>query len=71
MSQDANYIPALRFRFLTPLYDPVLRWGMREDTFKNRLIKEARIAPNSLVLDLGCGTGTLTIPSLLLACRSV
>lgn len=61
MSQDTNYIPALRFRFLTPLYDPLLRWGMREETFKNRLIKEARIAPDSRVLDLGCGTGTLTI----------
>ncbi len=61
MSQNTNYIPALRFRFLTPLYDPLLRWGMREETFKNRLIKEARIAPNSRVLDLGCGTGTLTI----------
>lgn len=61
MSQDTNYIPALRFRFLTPLYDPLLRWGMREEIFKNRLIKEARIAPGYRVLDLGCGTGTLTI----------
>lgn len=61
MTQDAKYIPALRFKFLTPLYDPLLRWGMREETFKNRLIKEARIAPDARVLDLGCGTGTLTI----------
>lgn len=61
MSQNTKYIPALRFRFLTPLYDPVLRWGMREETFKNRLIEHARIAPNFRVLDLGCGTGTLTI----------
>lgn len=61
MSQDAKYIPALCFKFLTPLYDPVLRRGMREQTFKNRLIHEAGLAPNTRVLDLGCGTGTLTI----------
>jgi len=61
MSQDTKYIPALRFKFLTPLYDPLLRWGMREETFKPRLIQDARIAPNARVLDLGCGTGTLTI----------
>lgn len=61
MARDTNYIPALHFRQLTTLYDPLLRWGMREQTFKNRLIKEARIAPNARVLDLGCGTGTLTI----------
>lgn len=61
MSQDAKYIPALRFTFLTPFYDPLLRWGMREETFKNRLIEHARIGPNFRVLDLGCGTGTLTI----------
>lgn len=61
MSQDTKYIPALQFNFLTPFYDPLLRWGMREETFKNRLLDRAHIAPNSRVLDLGCGTGTLTI----------
>ncbi|MBI5653111.1 MAG: methyltransferase domain-containing protein [Chloroflexi bacterium] len=61
MSDHNQFIPALRFKFLTPLYDPLLRWGMREITFKRRLIQEARIAPKSRVLDLGCGTGTLTV----------
>jgi len=55
------YIPALRFRFLMPLYDPLLRWGMREITFKRLLIEAARILPGWRVLDLGCGTATLTI----------
>lgn len=61
MSQNAKYIPALRFKVLTPFYDPLLRWGMREETFKQRLIERAQIAPGHRVLDLGCGTGTLTI----------
>lgn len=61
MSERNRYIPALSFRWLTPLYDPLLRWGMREETFKRRLITQANIQPGQHVLDLGCGTGTLTI----------
>lgn len=61
MKNSKPFIPALRFHFLTPLYDPLLRWGMRELTFKRRLIAEARIASGFRVLDLGCGTGTLTV----------
>ncbi|MBI2159375.1 MAG: class I SAM-dependent methyltransferase [Candidatus Rokubacteria bacterium] len=34
---------------------------MREATFKRRLIAQAEIRPGQHVLDLGCGTGTLTI----------
>ncbi|MFH1185972.1 MAG: methyltransferase domain-containing protein [Chloroflexota bacterium] len=56
-----RYIPALSFRWLTPLYDPLLRWGMREEVLKRRLIDRAGIRPQQDVLDLGCGTGTLTL----------
>ncbi len=61
MSESKRYIPALSFRWLTPLYDPLLKWVMREETFKRRLIQQANIQPNMRVLDLGCGTGTLTL----------
>ncbi len=61
MKSEPHYVPALNYRFLTPLYDPLLRWGMRELTFKRRLIQEARIEPGYRVLDIGCGTGTLTL----------
>ncbi len=56
-----RYIPALRFRWLTPAYDAILKRGMREELFKRRLIAQAGIQPGHHVLDLGCGTGTLTI----------
>lgn len=61
MAKNARYIPALQFDWLTPLYDPLLRWGMREATFKRDLINRARLEPGHRVLDLGCGTVTLTI----------
>jgi ubiquinone/menaquinone biosynthesis C-methylase UbiE len=61
MSVPDEYIPALSYDRLTPVFDPVLRWSMRELELKRRLIIQARIEPGQRVLDLGCGTATLTI----------
>jgi ubiquinone/menaquinone biosynthesis C-methylase UbiE len=61
MGNKPRYIPALRFDWLTPLYDPVLKWVFQESRFKRRLIEQAHIQPRQRVLDLGCGTGTLTL----------
>jgi SAM-dependent methyltransferase len=61
MRQTGSYIPALRYRRLTPLYDPLLKWVMRETSFKRRLIALANLAAGQRVLDLGCGTATLTL----------
>lgn len=58
---NTRYIPALSFKWLTPLYDPLLKWVMREETFKRKLVQRAGIQPNMSILDLGCGTGTLTL----------
>ena len=55
------YIPALSYDWLTPFYDPVVRLTTRENTFKKALVEQSRIAPANRVLDLACGTGTLTI----------
>jgi len=56
-----EYIPALNYDWLTPLYDPLVRWTLRESTFKRHLVKQAGIERGYQVLDLGCGTGMLTL----------
>ncbi|HET8706906.1 MAG TPA: methyltransferase domain-containing protein [Pseudomonadales bacterium] len=61
MKTNIAYIPALRWNGLTPFYDLVLSKGMREERFKRELIRQARIEPGQSVLDLGCGTATLTV----------
>jgi ubiquinone/menaquinone biosynthesis C-methylase UbiE len=55
-----TYIPALSFEWLTPLYDPVMLL-LRESTFKRTLVEQANIKNCYRVLDIGCGTATLTI----------
>ncbi|MGB9979552.1 class I SAM-dependent methyltransferase [Methanobacterium sp.] len=55
-----NYIPAFRYNWLTPFYDLIMKL-MRESTIKNDLVKSVSIKKNYKLLDLGCGTATLTI----------
>lgn len=56
-----GYVAALRFRALTALYDPVVAWTTREQTFKARLLDRAELQAGERLLDVGCGTGTLLV----------
>lgn len=58
---EQRYIPALAYRPLTAIYDPVVRLTTRESVFKPALLQQAQLQPGERVLDLGCGTATLTI----------
>ena len=58
---NEEYIPALSYRFLTPFYDFIQKYIVRDVRYKTRLIEQANIQPGQHVLDLGCGTGTLAI----------
>lgn len=58
---EREYIPALGYRRLTPLYDAVVSATTRERRFKQALIRQARLRASHRVLDLATGTGTLAI----------
>jgi len=59
--KQQSYIPALAYRSLTGLYDPLVRITTRERRFKAALLQQARLRASQQVLDLACGTATLTI----------
>jgi ubiquinone/menaquinone biosynthesis C-methylase UbiE len=62
LTKNSNtYIPALNQRWLTGLYDPLQKWIMNEDLFRDFLVSSIHPAPGEKILDIGCGTGTLTI----------
>lgn len=60
MTARPDYTPALGLRALTPLYDTAIAAFTREAAWRSRLV--AQIAPQAgmRVVDIGCGTGTLT-----------
>lgn len=58
---NERYIPAFSYRSLTPLYDLFMRTATRESAFKSRLVERVGIRDGQAVLDIGCGTATLTI----------
>lgn len=59
--KQSQFIPALRYDWLTKLYDPLIRLTTRETAFKRRLVEVAHVQSKHRVLDLGCGTGTLAL----------
>ena len=61
ITRPADYLPAVRFDFLTPFFDVFVRGTTREHTFKRRLLEQARLDGDIHALDLGSGTGTLAI----------
>ena len=60
-SSVGSFIPALRFRLLTPAYDATVRLTTRESAVKRALLESANLDDASRLLDVGCGTGTFAI----------
>lgn len=58
---EQRFVPALRFPALTRFYDIVLGTTPKETKLKGLLVRQAGLRPAHRVLDLGCGTATLTI----------
>lgn len=58
---NRSYSPALGVDWLLPLYDPLLKAVIPEEAIKRHLVGLADIRAGDRVLDLGCGTATLTL----------
>lgn len=56
----SSYVPALRFHALTRFYDALLARTLKEDRFNGLLVEQLGARAGWRILDLGCGTGTLT-----------
>ncbi|MCM3441547.1 class I SAM-dependent methyltransferase (plasmid) [Metabacillus halosaccharovorans] len=60
-NKKGEYIPALKYHWMTRFYDPLIQWGIQEKKFKTHLVKQATLQPNETIMDLACGTGTLAL----------
>jgi ubiquinone/menaquinone biosynthesis C-methylase UbiE len=58
---NPKYIPALSFRWLTPLYDAIIEGPMSIASMRRGLLAQMGDLSNKKVLDVGSGTGTMSI----------
>jgi FkbM family methyltransferase len=56
-----DYLPAAGRHWLLPLYDPFLALLTRERRWRGQILEALDLKPEDVVVDVGCGTGTLAI----------
>ncbi len=60
VSKD-RYVPALRFRWLTALYDPLMERWTAAKPLRQAVLHALDLGPGLRLLELGCGPGRLAI----------
>lgn len=56
-----EFVPALGWRPLTPLYDGIVRLFTRESAWRPAFVEQIKPRDGEAILDVGCGTGSLAI----------
>lgn len=59
MEPKKDYVPVLRYRFLTPLYDAAIALLTREGAWRKSVLNALDPQSGERILDIGCGTGSL------------
>ncbi|HEX5808695.1 MAG TPA: class I SAM-dependent methyltransferase [Anaerolineales bacterium] len=58
---NQKYIPALSFRWLTPLYDAIIDGPLSIGRMRRGLLRRMGDLNNQRILDIGSGTGTMAV----------
>lgn len=61
MTDSKEFVPALGWAALSPLYDGVVRLLTREHRWRSALVEQIAPRDGDTILDVGCGTGSLAI----------
>ena len=61
MSRERDFTPALGHALLTPLYDSAIAVTTREGRWRAALVAQIRPRAGDVILDVGCGTGSLAV----------
>ncbi len=61
MARSSDFVPALGWRSLTPLYDGTVRLLTRERRWRGAFLAQISTGAGETILDVGCGTGSLAI----------
>lgn len=56
-----KFIPALKYHFLTPFYDIIIKLLVPENRIRKQIINTYELNGKEFVLDFGCGTGTFIV----------
>jgi SAM-dependent methyltransferase len=56
-----KFIPAAGVDWLLPLFDPLLRLIGRDELLRRTLVRGADLEPGQRLLDIGCGTGIVSV----------
>jgi len=58
-NKEEKFVPALRYRWATGLYDWLMETFVKEKELRRKTIAALHVSPRETVVDFGCGTGSL------------